>query len=57
MPAASPVNRLSIGTQSFFEEDLRSMNRALNLEKYPCSNHPLLQHPLPLRPRRKLPRL
>jgi oxygen-independent coproporphyrinogen-3 oxidase len=26
--AASPVNRLSIGIQSFFEEDLRFMNRA-----------------------------
>ncbi|MEM6771941.1 MAG: coproporphyrinogen-III oxidase family protein, partial [Bacteroidota bacterium] len=28
MLAASPVNRLSIGIQSFFEEDLRFMNRA-----------------------------
>lgn len=28
--AASPVNRLSIGIQSFFEEDLRFMNRAHN---------------------------
>lgn len=28
--AASPVNRLSIGVQSFFEEDLRLMNRAHN---------------------------
>lgn len=26
--AASPVNRLSVGIQSFFEEDLRFMNRA-----------------------------
>ena len=26
----SPVNRLSIGTQSFFDEDLRLMNRAHN---------------------------
>lgn len=26
--AATPVNRLSIGTQSFFEEDLKLMNRA-----------------------------
>lgn len=26
--ASSPVNRLSIGTQSFFEEDLKLMNRA-----------------------------
>jgi oxygen-independent coproporphyrinogen-3 oxidase len=30
MLAASPVNRLSIGIQSFFEEDLRFMNRAHN---------------------------
>jgi len=28
MLASSPVNRLSIGVQSFFEEDLRFMNRA-----------------------------
>ncbi|WP_265131785.1 radical SAM family heme chaperone HemW [Chryseobacterium oranimense] len=28
--AHSPVNRLSIGTQSFFEEDLKLMNRAHN---------------------------
>lgn len=28
--AASPVNRLSVGIQSFFEEDLRFMNRAHN---------------------------
>ncbi|WP_223606774.1 radical SAM family heme chaperone HemW [Chryseobacterium sp. OSA05B] len=28
--AKSPVNRLSIGTQSFFDEDLRLMNRAHN---------------------------
>lgn len=28
--AKSPVNRLSIGVQSFFEEDLESMNRAHN---------------------------
>lgn len=28
--AQSPVNRLSIGTQSFFEEDLKLMNRAHN---------------------------
>lgn len=28
--ADSPVNRLSIGTQSFFEEDLKLMNRAHN---------------------------
>lgn len=28
--AASPVNRLSIGVQSFFEEDLKLMNRAHN---------------------------
>lgn len=30
MLAASPVNRLSIGVQSFFEEDLQMMNRAHN---------------------------
>ena len=30
MLANSPVNRLSIGIQSFFEEDLRFMNRAHN---------------------------
>ncbi|MFD2517014.1 radical SAM family heme chaperone HemW [Salinimicrobium flavum] len=30
MLAASPVNRLSIGVQSFFEEDLKLMNRAHN---------------------------
>lgn len=29
----SPVNRLSIGVQSFFEEDLQLMNRAHNLEE------------------------
>ncbi|MGC1516070.1 MAG: radical SAM family heme chaperone HemW [Maribacter sp.] len=28
--AASPINRLSIGIQSFFEEDLKVMNRAHN---------------------------
>lgn len=28
--ARSPINRLSIGVQSFFEEDLKSMNRAHN---------------------------
>ncbi|MCF1190961.1 radical SAM family heme chaperone HemW [Mangrovimonas sp. AS39] len=28
--ASSPINRLSIGVQSFFEEDLRTMNRAHN---------------------------
>ncbi|MCG8748507.1 radical SAM family heme chaperone HemW [Tenacibaculum finnmarkense] len=28
--ANSPINRLSIGVQSFFEEDLKSMNRAHN---------------------------
>ena len=28
--AASPINRLSIGVQSFFEEDLQMMNRAHN---------------------------
>ncbi len=31
--AASPVNRLSIGIQSFFEEDLKLMNRAHNAEQ------------------------
>ena len=29
----SPINRLSIGIQSFFEEDLRLMNRAHNAEE------------------------
>lgn len=33
MLAASPINRLSIGVQSFFEEDLRLMNRAHNAEE------------------------
>lgn len=31
--AASPINRLSIGIQSFFEEDLKLMNRAHNSEE------------------------
>ena len=31
--ANSPVNRLSIGIQSFFEEDLKLMNRAHNAEE------------------------
>jgi oxygen-independent coproporphyrinogen-3 oxidase len=31
--AKSPINRLSIGIQSFFEEDLRMMNRAHNAEE------------------------
>ena len=31
--AKSPINRLSIGIQSFFEEDLKSMNRAHNEEE------------------------
>ncbi len=31
--ANSPVNRLSIGIQSFFEDDLRMMNRAHNSEE------------------------
>lgn len=30
---SSPINRLSIGVQSFFEEDLRLMNRAHNAEE------------------------
>lgn len=30
---SSPVNRLSIGIQSFFEEDLKLMNRAHNVEQ------------------------
>ncbi len=30
---ASPINRLSIGVQSFFEEDLKLMNRAHNAEE------------------------
>lgn len=33
MLAASKVNRLSIGVQSFFEEDLKLMNRAHNSEE------------------------
>ncbi|WP_324720802.1 radical SAM family heme chaperone HemW [Salinimicrobium sp. HB62] len=33
MLSASPVNRLSIGVQSFFEEDLRLMNRAHHAEE------------------------
>ena len=31
--ANSPVNRLSIGIQSFFEDDLKLMNRAHNMEE------------------------
>jgi oxygen-independent coproporphyrinogen-3 oxidase len=31
--AKSPINRLSIGIQSFFEEDLKLMNRAHNAEE------------------------
>ena len=31
--AKSPINRLSIGIQSFFEDDLKSMNRAHNKEE------------------------
>ncbi len=31
--AASPINRLSIGIQSFFDEDLQSMNRTHNAEE------------------------
>lgn len=31
--AQSPINRLSIGVQSFFEEDLRLMNRAHSAEE------------------------
>ncbi|MCO6148043.1 radical SAM family heme chaperone HemW [Flavobacterium sp. NRK1] len=31
--SASPVNRLSIGVQSFFEDDLKMMNRAHNAEQ------------------------
>lgn len=31
--AQSPINRLSIGIQSFFEDDLKSMNRAHNAEE------------------------
>lgn len=31
--AESPINRLSVGVQSFFEEDLKSMNRAHNAEE------------------------
>ena len=40
--AASPVNRLSIGIQSFFEEDLRFMNRAhSSLEAETCLKNAL----------------
>src|SRR5690606_25691403 len=31
--AASPINRLSIGIQSFFESDLKLMNRAHNAQE------------------------
>ncbi|MDN3664570.1 radical SAM family heme chaperone HemW [Algibacter miyuki] len=31
--AKSPINRLSIGVQSFFEDDLKSMNRAHNADE------------------------
>ncbi len=31
--AASPINRLSIGVQSFYEEDLKLMNRAHNAQE------------------------
>ncbi len=31
--AASPINRLSIGVQSFYEEDLKLMNRAHNVQE------------------------
>jgi oxygen-independent coproporphyrinogen-3 oxidase len=31
--SASPINRLSIGVQSFFEDDLKMMNRAHNAEQ------------------------
>jgi oxygen-independent coproporphyrinogen-3 oxidase len=38
--ANSPVNRLSIGIQSFFEDDLKSMNRAHNSsEAKACLEH------------------
>jgi oxygen-independent coproporphyrinogen-3 oxidase len=37
--AASPVNRLSIGVQSFFEEDLKLMNRAHNSEEAEACIH------------------
>ncbi|MCC6571043.1 MAG: radical SAM protein, partial [Chitinophagales bacterium] len=33
LKAATPVNRLSIGIQSFFEEDLQYMHRAHNAEQ------------------------
>ncbi len=35
--AASPINRLSIGIQSFFDEDLQSMNRTHNAEEAKAS--------------------
>ena len=42
--ASSPINRLSIGVQSFFEEDLKLMNRAHNaLEAENCIREALKQ--------------
>jgi len=42
--ASSPVNRLSIGIQSFFEEDLKLMNRAHNAEEAKISLEEATKH-------------
>ena len=42
--ANSPINRLSIGVQSFFEEDLKLMNRAHNAEEAEKCIHLAKQH-------------
>lgn len=42
--AASPINRLSIGIQSFFEEDLKLMNRAHNAEEAKACLDETLNH-------------
>lgn len=41
---SSPINRLSIGVQSFFEEDLKLMNRAHNAEEAVTSIKNALEH-------------
>ena len=46
--AGTPVNRLSIGTQSFFEEDLKLMNRAHTASEAGCNA------PVPLPPRQHI---
>jgi len=42
--AKSPINRLSIGIQSFFEDDLKLMNRAHNAEEAKASLSMATQH-------------